>query len=528
MKKVVIIIFGILSCFWVLGQPNPTCPATDPEPVDQLPPVKETFTPPTTVTPPPSPPAAPGDRIVYWVHGLGGVPENWHKVGHVTEYQSSTNNVSGYPDRKVASLFPSLGPDKANWSLDAVGTTLRTFMVTDGEAMNQANNITGVQKLNNFVIGHSQGGLSPRVLERRFVENQEERLFDGLVSFGSPHQGATILNNVGMIEQLAAEGCQALSSGPIEEGISPVLEFALKVFTSVDDIQSTVNNTCSTVGEVILPLAFNDYTADVTNDYYTGSSYINTLNQFNSTMHKIAFWGDETEEPLVWHTVSSFDPLGNLDNPNNFTVFTADDETLPEIAENARLHYQSKVAEWEANMNDLCGWCFFGGVITGIGGTIINQNEAESIAEAYQLGLEWLNWQANDGYKVVIGAKTFDNPVVTGGECWCTFTSSLPYPTSYSYFEPVPNSNACSALTNYSNTFCSWEDIISYLPKEHASDGVVLAESALGLPSATAPPQRMEDNNHMEMRNSSETKRVLNELFNTGFSDQYFKTLPRD
>ena len=70
--------------------------------------IKDTLVFATFVPPPPLPYSYAGNdnRLVFWLHGLGGDAGAWERVAVATEGHSSTGLIADYPARKIISRRP--------------------------------------------------------------------------------------------------------------------------------------------------------------------------------------------------------------------------------------------------------------------------------------------------------------------------------------------------------------------------------------------------------------------------------------
>lgn len=497
-----------MTCQFLQAQPQ-VCPPSQ-YPIINGGPIKLPPTLPPTVVPPPTTPPPEEDRIVFWVHGLGGEPVGWEPV----------SNFYGN-ERKMISMRP----DYTEASLEGAAIELFQYMDLWGDEECEEHDIEPAQ---NFVIGHSQGGMASRSLDmlhvqgNNNVEGSDGYRIGGIVTYGSPNQGAQILNNVNplganMAVNLAVDGCEALLAGPkevledeLQVNLHDEVPFFVKFVSFVaspfaaaighplyelvipENIQIPLPNgvvefACEATLPKAIPIFFEPYLAGATQDYAVGSPFLNSLNSYSSSLRKVAIYAEEDEDPVVWHTMSSF----FADNPTNADVFEADDETLPAKAEELANTYLLKAMAYEEEGNDDASY-------------------------GYMKGYNWLN-SVDLSWKVIIGAAT----VFEGETCTCyvynsngTFQYTFPAnggPTGCLDVPNLPPFTSC--MTN--GTF--------YYVIETPSDGIVTVESASNLPGATGNPIKMEHSNHLEMRNNPQTKDALDFLFGGG-SDPWFIT----
>ena len=157
--------------------------------------------------PPPSPPSPPPtfNRLIYMVHGLGGGENTWAKAAHAIQL-----GALGFPARKAVALRPTY----SEFTLSGAGVDLHNALVGFDNHM-----APGMDFNHNFIIGSSQGGLVARACDQYEQTIEPERRFDGIVTFGTPHQGARILNNKQMLLDMIYDGLIAMKIGPTAEGI---------------------------------------------------------------------------------------------------------------------------------------------------------------------------------------------------------------------------------------------------------------------------------------------------------------------
>ena len=233
MKNIIVCCLLLFSIVQLTAQPwpNHVCPPTIPGETIKVPP--------GGVLPTGCGMSSPieGERVVYWLHGLGGTGAGWTTVG--TAYETEKNIASRYP------FFPGTGIEQAAATVHGDMTALDSYCAAKE-----------IDRSKNILVAHSLGGLVGRALDRRIVNvyGEDERRFGGMVSWGAPHQGAQILNNVefqgsdapAMLNRFAKEGCVALTNGPVEEFIQ-----------SVED---ALSNLISTKAKVLTWLARNQIT----------------------------------------------------------------------------------------------------------------------------------------------------------------------------------------------------------------------------------------------------------------------------
>ncbi len=462
------------------------------------------------------------ERVIYWLHGLGGDNAAWSRAANATTY-NRTQPIAGFPARKAWS--EQLGYENQIYNLDnAAGYIQGKILNTD--PISTTFGITN--KSNNFIIAHSQGGLVARAVDRLYTLNPWlERRINGVVTFGTPHQGAQILNNTSMFSSFVDGSCTELTAGPIEEEVEN--NFLLDLITSGSQVRTILDPICNLLGGAA-PLAFNDFTQPITEDYKVGAAPLASLNSFSSTANKVAFYGIEDDQNTVWrvmHNVLS-------KKPNEYDAFSADDDNdLVNKVNMNLLKYQSKVAYWQESYSALtwlyCDWWDW--IIHPVGCTIndamVNNSRHEALGtrDQWQRGVNWWN-TANDRYKTIIGAYTYTPTATTFYECNC---SDYDYDgiAINSWTTNVTDPNECIGnnwLQGCGLTGNSYQETILVPNPPLPSDGVVLVESASNFQGA--PSREMIGSNHQQMRNDSNTKDRLKELF-IGQYGAYFITSER-
>lgn len=482
-----------------------------------------------------------GDRLIFWIHGLGGDMFSWDRVA---EYSGD--------EYEVTSLLNTL--DYSTNSLSGAGQVTQNTIDGLADTYGEINNIEDPSV--NFIIAHSQGGLVSRSAYKRYddLNALEEKSFGGIVTFGTPHQGAQILNNVPQFIDFIDGSCVTLSAGPAKEAWNG--NWILSFFPTTSMI-GAVESICYNISNKVVPFMMSDYLTPITNDYLVGSEYLDDLNEFDEDMDetdeawipKVAFFGIE-ESPVVWRTVYSI-----LNDVNEEEVFQANsDDGLIGIANNNLNSYYLKYMAYK-NLYDLTsvscsdivgaqawvpGWNIFacnpenlnyeyndyGYIISNdvvwfpynLGNTLENR-------DAYYLGYRWWT-DVEETYLSLIGAVDY---VVAGCHCDCLEKyGSDPTPIEVlhdidcdencSYFEdnPPPNTNVIH---------CDYA--IVYEKYIKPNDGVVLVESAQDYPGADNDDDNvMLGSNHLQMRNDENTEEKLISLMN-GFDGAYFTTPER-
>jgi hypothetical protein len=508
----------------------------------------EKKTEPVVVPPPPTiinedlnsvPPLPTGDRIVFWVHGLGGDQFSWDKAAE--------NTADVY---KITSLQNTL--DYSTNSLSGAGQVLQNTI--DG----LSNNFSPLLEIedpgnSNFIIAHSQGGLVSRAAYRRYdsLDFIDERSFGGIVTFGTPHQGTQIINNVPIFLDFINNSCNVLTAGPLKEAWNG--NWFLSFF-STEGLENKIHSVCELVSSKIIPFMLNDYLTPITSDYSVGSEYLADLNQYDSDMDelseegifKVAFYGAE-EEPVVWRTVYSL-----LNNVNAEEAFHADaDSSIILKANSNQNKYYIKYMAYNNLIGLTATECYN---IIGAEAFIPNWNiyacnpenlnyqyneygyfisnqvvwypyNLSKIAEntiAYYYGWQW--WiEAEETYLSLIGAVDYQ---IAGCHCDCLEKYGND-PTPYEVLHSIDCDDNCDNFMNNpppNTNVIHCDYAIVYEKYIKPNDGVVLIESAQDYPGANnGSDNLMTNTNHLQMRNNSETHEKLQSLL-SGNDGLFFDT----
>ncbi len=525
---------------------------------------------------------ADGDVNIYWIHGLNGNTNTWKIPADLTQYGMPS---IGFPARKANSHnFGGRGNGTQAYTED-FGIDLATMDM----ASNAANiNMTHTDK--DFIIAHSQGGIVARdwIRDMELSPASYPNYVHGLVTFGTPHGGAKILNNTrsdmgNRAIPFLNEACNSLG-GPIVDNIVKQ-NFLTNLLVNDKLLKSVVGGTCKFFSNAIVPLVLDNFEKRTTKDYYFNAEYIKGRVEKDGSGYKlipglaqhkldvpiVQFYGIE-EEPVLWRYMSSMQHLGEDALSNNQLIFNydPDEELIGKITgminefQGTYNYHQRRYHEWD---NVRCLFLvvnhYYKIIVTpGVGAVVAAVKIAQCIAnKELQMGAHkrsmnanfnaftWLV-NANDYYQAdILGAKYVDHvdnyckelvyeicyggmdlPIINR-----TFSSTYVSgpelcPTSsltYRYTKQIDGKQ--KTCDHYESKMNYYTLVYKYLP----SDGVVLAESA-GEPilsqkgdiKNTYKIVRLKDMNHSQMLNSSKTKDELSNLYE-GFHGQFFRINPR-
>lgn len=491
-----------------------------------------------------------GHRVVHFVHGLGGSSKSWNLAADSLErnYRLFSNSVD-YNNATNGTLASAA--KELNDEIDLFNLLPRADTIA---------------RRRNLLIGHSQGGLVAKALD--FEINRDSTLFPpqfgGIVTFGTPHGGAMLLNNGDpqgqrkWVQSFVREGCEAVTEAKARDFLAKrwVLSAILDLVNASDLPNTITEAACGAFSNTALPLLLNDLAQPITTDYNVGSPAVNRLNNYQTNTPIITFFGDETQ-PVFFRTLSSFQ-INMRDLAKN--PFGADDdESYVRSANQMMSHFNSKVFYHQSNVRRLKNKL------------IRNRKKIKASEEAQKANRRAFRWfhSANDQWQIIIGATLVDT-LSAQYSCFCAYRGShSPFgpnaavPLVLASLRPDPNAtcdntpqtapiyrfslglgnNVCM-YTYYDNPMRTGAPLFAHsvfgancplgpsavpqvfnfnrvcqqmaqydLRKRlRPSDGVITAETATAYPAAIARI-RMPNTNHQQMRNSSETEEAFEDIF---------------
>jgi pimeloyl-ACP methyl ester carboxylesterase len=449
-------------------------------------------------------------RNVFFIHGLGGSNESWQKASMALQYPASQG--VGYHARYchahrmayTGTYFDLRAP------ADDLITEINTVKVP-GTNYGHPSLGYNPDPDKNFIIAHSQGGVIARTMLDLNYELGSRSGYGGLVTVASSLQGAMILNNKSCLEHFISQACHELARGPIQEIVPvtgiPWLNIILEGFG-----RKVENFICTGVG-VIIPQVLSELNSPMAMDFAVGAQFMNDLNDnayldaqsatpVNRDMYKVAFYGVEPTENLIWRTFNWM-----VQSPNSVDPWEANDDfwLLEEQVKPLLLHYTTKSIENNNKAN---------AIKTKLLASKKKKKSDAVKADAYrkkalawQRGIVWIN-TANNSWLAIIGAMT---EVPMGEACFCYCQLNVP-----GIWKPIERHTTvdcadCHAECIYPWTLLSADPVTIMIPTIKESDGVVLAESAQDMPYATNSPVRLEGveelgqlptgSSHMQIRN---------------------------
>lgn len=448
-----------------------------------------------------------GSRLIYWIHGLAGDASSWEMAGQWTQLYG--NSICVYPEYFGNNLYDAAV---------SLGLSIENIAIPLEAALNITDPSSGL------AIAHSQGGLVSRRLQKMFVDGpfvNQQRHFSRLITFGSPHQGAKLANNIESLKQYIADALVTLSKGPALEMLSE--HWYLNMFISGSNLTNLLEQFAMSVPENILPVVLGDFAQKITESYQQGASDIIELNSSPYPYRMLAFYGVE-DDPVLWRLLYSLnhdigaEGIFNADYDEGYISVVHENYTenymkYIEFQNAADELFTDKSAWWQWMLNPMLStvsYCW-DDILDGDDYFGYGENSMQEIADAYKEAASW--WMnANEDYKYFIGAseiQSFIHPIHY--ICRCEY-----FANGTEIIEHTYQSLATPCVSaNFPSASCESIPIVITNFIERESDGVVTAESAGTLPVGTnylSIP--MYGSNHEQMKNDSNSAMTFNNLFN--------------
>jgi pimeloyl-ACP methyl ester carboxylesterase len=197
--------------------------------------------------------APPVTKEVVWAHGYNSSNTFWNDFA--MSFQNERNMTSRNP-----SYANYMGLADSEWQLRSNFNTASDDRI---------------------IVGHSLGGVLARQIEMEYPN----QYFGGIISVGSPHQGAPIAKNAqdGALGNMTTETLLRLSLGPFVQGRMSINELFKPAFATI--LTSIFGN--------ILVNHFAPDNSKTTNDLKPNSAALNKLNSATLNVPKIGIYGRE-------------------------------------------------------------------------------------------------------------------------------------------------------------------------------------------------------------------------------------------
>lgn len=476
------------------------------------------------------------NRMVFFIHGLGGTPMSWEKASTVTEEGSD-----GFPARKVMAFTLDYSNQVGSLSQAASAVHASVLGITSQQD-------TAISR-KNYLIAHSQGGMVSRTLDRRYENhgNTFNKHFGGIVTFGTPHQGAYIGNSMKdllpsgktRVETWVEDGCVKLTNAflsDIKYGFK-VLGFDVEItIYDIIDPYKLSNTFCGFTNDVlnILP-DFNQLKSPILDDYKLGATTLQTLASFDAGSqnppHKVAFYGvkdnvDKQGNPqsIFFRTAQWF-----VVSPNDMPYFGANEDGHVELVANDWINkFENEAAnDLKKAQNAKAKWDKYKILGPPAHKFWSDYSKYSKSSNNLKAGAKWLR-EVDRTWLPLIGAEELEEFTETA--CFCRWEQGGTPLSSWQYTGPdVGNGCASYENTGYADVefICELQTTTSYTAKYKPSDGVVLVESQANYPGTTETTRKkMLNTSNMQMRNNDELKKGLNALYN-GNILPFFELAPR-
>jgi|GEM_PF-191334 len=441
-----------------------------------------------------------GERVFFYLHGLGGTGTSWNLVASRTAYGGSP----GYPARQV--VFDMPYTYLQNGSLQDAALEIDAELSTRAFS---AQLLHGIDPEDNVVIAHSLGGIEALILDSLYEDTASfTRPFGGIIMLGSAIGGsdaAYALSPWGQngAVQFVEDACSILSDPWLW---MPSVLPPLRWFGTLDPlVQQAIQNSCANLSTLLIPFALGKFNQPLVAEIQPSATWPAKLSQRSPKIPVVQLYGVE-EEPVFWRTAYSMyqsDSVGLAMAQDPFS-FDGDDYLVDWAADQiARYKAQSLLAQASAQAHAQAqSQAWFNPVAS-----LFHAWQRQRAEEQFSAAAKAQQWyaQANNVYKEYIGARDIG---MTQAGYWCRCRGETEPPFMWTI---VAQASDCYSNDPYAqcHVWPRWEVQIT----ERPNDGVVLASSAGSLPGAVAHIE-LPQTNHQQMRNSQYTRDVFKRLFN--------------
>jgi pimeloyl-ACP methyl ester carboxylesterase len=438
-------------------------------------------------------------RNVFWVHGYQGNENSWSKASDdVGKFE--VVNLIRKPKGRFKALSHKADYNISQQSLDSSAANLKSDI---------ENRIIGqLNTSKNFVIAHSLGGLVSRTLGN--MNNPVGgRAYNGLITFGTPHQGvyaANTLVNTNKVNDVLLSACKSLGKGPGEEAItnSGALASLGVLIGLAGGALSQICDGGVAIGYPLLPkFAGTGIEGQLTTDAAQSIPPMATDN--NAVFYGIESTLDSNgvkDDGLTPRFIGS-----TLFNPNGAPLYGAEinDALGFRVVAKSLNFYTGKMNFYQSIHNIICQ------------SSPLCLSTAGRLAKAYRQGVNWFP-TLDPTWKDIIGAGTYE---VEQTGCQCVFYEG----GHVDHVEFYPGTELdCTDYEQEGYFKVECTQTVNFLEQNTDSDGFVLKSSAINAPGMNYPPQVMIGSNHFQMRNDRNTGDAVRRIFVDGLDRPYFQT----
>jgi len=364
------------------------------------------------------------------------------------------------------------------------------------------------------------------------------------------------------------EACKALGRAQI----TPLLNgnFVTRILVSKNFEDKIISTTCNTISKTVIPLALDNYYKATTADYYVGAPFLKGyydnnkykegLSEYTSKVSVVQFYGIE-EQPVMWKFLSSIASIGHddLDLNRKFFAYDKDDQVQKEVikyiieleakilAEEQRIEYHKKrlkadiipfvrpfIAINASNMLKAAqenkaaylgarNWLFIANdlYLYGLVGVSASQTVKHcSVTDYLQCRSNDYNPPTSTIPAVGVEVKIKNESPTINGNCGFSSGDVSHLYRSYEFLDSrgIKRTGSCEAKRVVVETF-------KVIKQQTPNDGVVLASSAAHQIKVDNSQNHfiieMPKTNHEQMKNSIETMKALDKLYDGKFSANF-------
>lgn len=472
-----------------------------------------------------------GDTIrrgIGFIHGLGGSSAGWYlqrsytDTGYATP--SYTVDYTGYENNMLDVALQM----NDNWqsSFDA--------------GINQAH--PNRCRLSDYAIAHSQGGFAARFLDRQWDVNTSgtygTRKFYGLVTFGTPNGGAP----VALTKDQHFDFVQSVVSTVILDKDGILLDLTNKFgFLFGNSVFELLNQLDSVNKRELAPLMLADVHANTVEEMRPDNQTFLDIDAHDSKLRRVVFYGIE-DAPECWRLMDNIVTQAAEDYP----IWGAQPDTaMMNKMERIRADHESSILENKKKikaygvLNALYAYNFpvlFS--LSSVANVNLVKNKINYLNtenKHRQQNVDFLN-NANTQWRYLIGSYHRDS--------FSTQTRTryqVQWEEKYGFLSKWYNQTRVFSstaereayITNVTNQVHSVRNIQNTTLTDtikvksfYPSDGLIPVKNQIAWPGTKQDHMdKMEHNHHFQERNSSETKRVLEKLYQ-GDYDEFFQITP--
>lgn len=484
-------------------------------------------------------------KNVFFLHGLGGGETTWWQQ---RDYVFQTYNTE---TPKIEYLQSTNIANSAN-------VLYNEFSQYNGNMILKNNEYKQDYKRDeSIVITHSMGGVVARQMDKDISDLNLTREFGALATFGGPHQGAVIIKSLddGNVEQLIQDYCGVFFDVALEE-LDETIDLEIESFWGF-----LVNGKLKKLERQIMFYAeteIKDYVCDdfkafgfdelkrsiappVGDDLHPTDGIIQELNTHTVEIQNVAFYGIETgsteSDDDGYMALREIYSLVN--NINDETLWGADaDEGYIKKYEDLKTYLLSQseyykhtpphsykyrnygclypiwTCDKDQECIDLKGVPSVLATIPTIGVQFMECVVPDRISERYQNAYNTIS-HFDKQYRILFGhyeVEYTETGTITESHCLLYDEDNIVIDEIYDACENLGSDILDDPELDHYNTVIVEVPIMEYVGTYFPGDGVVPAYSQKYFPGVKNT-SLMLDTNHQQMRNSSKTQDVFNELF---------------